>query len=107
MTIKAWNDEQEQELIKLYTIDNQHDVHKLAKVFDKGYRSVISKLVQLRIYIKPENKNIEKTPSVKSMLRDLENMLNIQIAGVNLNKKDNLKMLLDAMIKKIEELTVQ
>ena len=53
MSIKAWNDEQEQELIQLYTEENKKDVYELAEHFSKGYRSVISKLVQLKIYEKP------------------------------------------------------
>ena len=54
MSIKAWSDDQEVELIRLYTEEGQKDVHKLAEHFSKGYRSVISKLVQLKIYEKPE-----------------------------------------------------
>ena len=54
MSVKAWNDEQEAELIKLYNEKGQKDVHELANHFSKGYRSVISKLVQLKIYEKPE-----------------------------------------------------
>ena len=50
MSIKAWSDEQEAELVKLYTEKNVKDVYELAEIFDKGYRSVISKLVQLKIY---------------------------------------------------------
>ena len=52
MSIKAWSDEQEAELVKLYTEENTKDVYELAEIFDKGYRSVISKLVQLKIYEK-------------------------------------------------------
>ena len=51
MSVKAWSDEQENELISLYTKDSIKDVHDLAKHFGKGYRSVISKLVQLKIHL--------------------------------------------------------
>ena len=54
MSVKAWNDEQEAELIKMYTEEGIKDVYALASHFAKGYRSVISKLVQLKIYEKPE-----------------------------------------------------
>ena len=50
MSVKAWNDEQEAELIKLYNEEDRKDVHELALHFSKGYRSVISNLVQLKIY---------------------------------------------------------
>ena len=71
MSVKAWNDEQETELIKLYTEEGQKDVHELANHFSKGYRSVISKLVQLKIYEKPIIEEDDKSQTVKVMLREL------------------------------------
>jgi len=97
MSIKAWNDEQEAELIKLYTEEGQKDVYKLSEHFSKGYRSVISKLVQLKIYEKPVIEEDDKSQTVKVMLRELEDILNIEIEGVNHNKKENLQKLLKAV----------
>lgn len=87
MSIKAWNDEQEQELIQLYTKENKKDVYELAEHFSKGYRSVISKLVQLKIYEKPVIEDDQKYLTVKVMLRELEDILGIEVDGTNLNKK--------------------
>lgn len=101
MSIKAWNDEQEQELIRIYTEDEQKDVHQLAEHFSKGYRSVISKLVQLKIYEKPEINDGDKSQTVKIMLRDLEEILDIRVDGTNLNKKENLAKLLEAIKKRV------
>jgi len=101
MSVKAWNDEQEAELIKLYTEDEQKDVHELANHFSKGYRSVISKLVQLKIYEKPEIEEDDKSQTVKVMLRELEEILNIEVDGVNLNKKENLYKLVNAIKQKV------
>ena len=101
MSVKAWNDEQEAELIKMYTEDDIKDVYKLASHFSKGYRSVISKLVQLKIYEKPEINDEDKSQTVKVMLRDLEDILNIRVDGTNLNKKENLSMLLNAIKERI------
>ena len=101
MSIKAWSDEQEVELIHMYTEENEKDVHKLAEHFSKGYRSVISKLVQLKIYEKPELEEENKGQTVKVMLRDLEELLEIQIQGTNLNKKENLYKLLTAIKDKL------
>ena len=42
MSVKAWNDEEEAKLIKMYTEDGVKDVYQLAEYFQKGYRSVIS-----------------------------------------------------------------
>jgi len=102
MSIKAWNDEQEQELIRIYTENGQKDVHKLAEHFSKGYRSVISELVQLKIYEKPEIAEEDKSQTVKVMLRELEEILEIQVEGTNLNKKENLSQLLEAIKKRIQ-----
>ena len=101
MRVKAWNDEQETELIKLYTEDDEKDVYKLAEHFSKGYRSVISKLVQLKIYQKPEINEEDKSQTVKVMLRELEEILGIEVEGTNLNKKENLGTLLEAIKKRI------
>ena len=101
MSVKAWNDEQEAELIKMYTEDDIKDVYKLASHFSKGYRSVISKLVQLKIYEKPEINEEDKSQTVKVMLRELEDILGIEVEGTNLNKKENLSALLEAIKKRI------
>ena len=101
MSVKAWSDDQENELISLYTNDGIKDVHDLAKHFGKGYRSVISKLVQLKIYEKPELEEENKGQTVKVMLRELEDILDIQIQGTNLNKKENLSALLESIKRKV------
>jgi predicted transcriptional regulator len=101
MSVKAWNDNDESELIRLYTEEDIKDVHELANHFNKGYRSVISKLVQLKIYEKPETEEQDKTQTVKVMLRDLETILEIEVEGSNLNKKENLTKLLAAIKDKI------
>lgn len=103
MSIKAWSDEQENELINLYTVENITDVYELAEHFEKGYRSVISKLVQLKIYQKPQEKEEDKSKTVKTMLREIEEILEIEIEGINLNKKENLVKLVSALNKKFEK----
>jgi hypothetical protein len=102
MSVKAWNDEQEAELIKLYNEEDLKDVHELATHFSKGYRSVISKLVQLKIYEKPVMEDEDKSQTVKVMLRELEDILEIDVDGVNLNKKENLYKLVNAIKQKIK-----
>lgn len=101
MTSKAWTPEQEEELIYQYT-EITKDVHKIAKHFDKGYRSVISKLVQLKIYEKPDL-YVEKQLTVKEMIRDLEDMLDLVMDGGNLNKKENLIKLHKAIRIRLSE----
>ena len=102
MSVKAWNDEQEAELIKMYTEEGIKDVYALASHFAKGYRSVISKLVQLKIYEKPIVEEEDRSQTVKVMLRELEEILEIEVEGVNLNKKENLVKLLNAIKQKVK-----
>ena len=102
MSIKAWSDDQEVELIKMYTEEDHKDVHELATHFSKGYRSVISKLVQLKIYEKPIIEEEDRSQTVKVMLRELEDILEIEVEGVNLNKKENLVKLLNAIKQKVK-----
>jgi hypothetical protein len=97
MSIKTWSSEQELELVALYTTEQIKDVHQLAEHFEKGYRSVISKLVQLKVYEKPQIEEEIKAQTVKTMLRELESMLSIDIEGTNLNKKENLTKLVEAL----------
>lgn len=97
MSIKTWSDDQEVELVSLYKDQDIKDVHWLASHFGKGYRSVISKLVQLKVYEKPQVDEDNKTQTVKTMLRELEGMLDIEIDGTNLNKKENLVKLVEAL----------
>lgn len=101
MSIKTWSSEQELELVALYTVEQIKDVHELAEHFEKGYRSVISKLVQLKVYEKPQIEEETKAQTVKTMLRELESMLSIDIDGTNLNKKENLTKLVEALRKKL------
>jgi hypothetical protein len=101
MTNKAWTPEQEEELIHQYT-EITKDVHRIADHFDKGYRSVISKLVQLKIYEKPEP-IIDKQLTVKEMIRDLEQILGFTMDGGNLNKKENLAKLHKVVREKLAD----
>lgn len=101
MGIKAWSDEEEIKLVELYSSETQ-DVYKLAKIFNKNHRSVISKLVNLEIYNKPNAKKSDGK-TFKVLLRELEILLDIEIDGVNLNKKSNLEILVDALKAKLEQ----
>lgn len=103
MSIKTWTDAQEEELVVLYVDQDIKDVYALAKHFSKGHRSVISKLVQLKVYEKPVSDDDMKNQTVKLMLRDLETMLGIEIEGGNLSKKENLFKLVTAMKAKLNK----
>ena len=89
MSTKTWTDEQEIELTELY-MSGTDNVEDLAIRFDRNYRSVISKLVQLKIYKKPVVEKPDKELTVKAMIKHLEKTLDIELDGVNINKKENL-----------------
>jgi transposase-like protein len=104
MNVRIWNEEQERELLKLYC-EQEKDVEDIAEHFGKNTRSIISKLVQLKVYRKPEiSKSNRRT--VKSMIIELENILDISIEGVNLSKKENLELLVDAIKNKISDTSI-
>lgn len=100
MNIRVWSKEQEEELLNLYCTEEM-SIEEIAEHFEKNNRSIISKLVQLKVYKKPEIEKSDKR-TVKSMILELENILGIEIAGVNLSKKSNLEALVDAIKNKIE-----
>jgi len=101
MNKKVWSEDEEIRLSSLY-IDENLNIDEIAIIFNKGRRSIISKLVNMGIYKKPEVEK-EKSRTVKVMLRDLEEMLDIEIDGFNLNKKSNLIIIVDALKDKLSE----
>lgn len=85
----AWLLEEEESLKNLYLEEGMVDPYQLALIFKKNHRSVISKLVQLKIYKKPEAHDI-RIRTTKTLLRDIERLLNIEIEGDNIQSKKNL-----------------
>lgn len=100
MNTRVWNEEQEKQLLNLYCVEEKN-VEEIAEFFDKNHRSVISKLVQLKVYKKPEIEKPERR-TVKSMILELEDILGVTLEGVNLSKKENLEVLVDAIKNKLE-----
>jgi hypothetical protein len=98
---KAWSPEEEIELVRLYEEENQ-DIIQISDYFEKKPRSIISKLVQLKIYRKPSDDKEDKR-SVKSMVMELEHMLGIEIEGLNLTKKSNLERVVDGIKSRLEQ----
>jgi hypothetical protein len=101
MNNRAWSPEEELELIRLYN-EEKLDVLEIADYFEKKPRSIISKLVQLKIYRKPSDEKEDKR-SVKSMVIELEKILGIEIEGLNLTKKSNLERVVDGIKNKLDQ----
>ena len=57
-------------------------------------------MVQMKIYIKPEKEPLKSHNTVKSLIKRLETILDIQIEGFNLTKKENLIALVEAVEEK-------
>ena len=101
---KNWNPEEEAKLKDLYETQGISDPFDLLKNFEgKNHRSIISKLVQMRIYVKPEKEPLQVHNTVKSLISRLEKVLDIELLGSNLTKKDNLIVLVEAIEKKLQE----
>lgn len=82
-------------------IHEEQSIEYIADYFNKGHRSIISKLVNMGLYKKPETIK-ENNRTVKTMLRDIEEMLEIEIIGLNLNKKSNLLIVVEALELKLK-----
>jgi hypothetical protein len=104
MKNKNWSLEEEEKLKDLYVNQNILDPFELVEQFpEKNHRSIISKLVQMKIYIKPEKEPLKTHNTVKSLLGRLEKVLGIQLEGFNLTKKENLILVVEAVEAKCKE----
>ena len=103
MNVRIWNTEEEAELVKQY-VENELSINEIADYFGKNNRSIITKLVQLKVYKKPQ-KNGENKRTVKTMLIELEELLNIELEGASLTKKSNLEKLVDALKLRLDQET--
>jgi hypothetical protein len=103
MKNKNWSIEEETKLKDLYVNQGMTDPFDLAEEFEgKNHRSIISKLVQMKIYIKPEKEPLKTHNTVKSLIKRLETVLDIAIEGFNLTKKENLIMVVEAIEEKCQ-----
>ena len=98
---KNWSAEEEAKLKDLYETQGIDDPFELLKNFEnKNHRSIISKLVQMRIYVKPEKEPLKTHNTVTSLINRLEKSLDITIDGFNLTKKENLMVVVEAVEEK-------
>lgn len=96
--MQQWSEEETTKLLDLY-VEDGYTIDEIAEILQRHRRSIISKLVRLHVYKKPE-----KSPkrSVKMMLLELEELLNITLDGSSLSRKQNLEIIVDT-IKKLKE----
>ena len=106
MGIRQYTDEETSDLEHIYLKVSQ-DIDEIAEALGRDRRSVIAKLVSMKIYINPPEK--EKKRTGKMLIRQLEDMLDIRfenhlnsLGQINLNGKANLGLIMDA-VKQIRE----
>jgi transposase-like protein len=104
MNIRVWNPEEEAELLQLY-VEKKQSVQEIAEYFGKNDRSIISKLVQLRVYRKLDSSSKPPKRSVKNMLIEIEQLLEVELDSANISKKQNLETILDAIKQKLGHTT--
>ncbi len=95
MASKIWSEAEEKLLEQLYKELN-HDIDAVAEKMNKSSRSIITKLVKMKIYEKPVIEQEEKI-RVKGMIHELEKLLEIKIEGINIGKKSNLTNILEGV----------
>ena len=99
----AWIHEDEETLRVLYEQEGITDPYQLGLILNKNHRAVISKLVQLKIYKKSEESE-NKVRTTKTLMFDLERLLNIEIEGDNVHSKRNLLKIVRSIERLIDEL---
>ena len=101
---KNWEINEEEKLKDLYITQGILDPFELVERFpEKNHRSIISKLVQMKIYQKPPKPELKTHNTVKALLGRLEKILGIELLGFNLTKKENLIILVEAVEAKCKE----
>lgn len=101
---KVWPQEEISRLTDLYVNQGVTDPYDLSEKHfpDKNHRSIISKLVQLKIYNKPERK-LKDNVTVKLVVREIEKLLDVELDMVNLAKKENFIKILEGISNKLQE----
>lgn len=101
---RNWNEEDTNKLLHLYTVEGMNP-YAIADIMDKNYRSVISKLVQMKIYKKPSDdpEVIDRQRTVKQMLIEIEKLLNIKIPHLSFTRKESVEILLNAIKELVDQ----
>lgn len=101
MKSKSTYTEQETEkLLELYKIYGTDNIDHIAEELNKPIKSVRSKLVKEKVYIPGKPSYVKKTgKSKKELLRDLEDIIEIDVSGFLGATKESLSSLIDFLKK--------
>lgn len=101
-TKSTYTQEETSKLLALYEVYGTDHIEHIAKELNKPVKSVRSKLVREKVYVAGETGYIKKTgKSKKELLRDLEDIINIDTSGFSGATKESISSLI-AFLKKDE-----
>lgn len=100
----AYSQEETSKLIELYQEYGTDRLDDIAILMNKSVKSVRSKLVREKIYIPTKTSYIKKTGrSKKELLRELEDIVSIDVSGFMGASKESLISLINFLKKKDEK----
>lgn len=96
----TYTEEETKKLLSLYETYGTKNIDYIAKELNKPVKSVRSKLVREKVYVPGNTSYVRKTgKSKKELLRDLENIVDIDVSGFVGATKESLRDLI-AFLKK-------
>lgn len=99
-TKSAYTEEETKKLLELYKAYGTDHLEQIAMELDKPIKSVRSKLVKEKVYVAGNSGYIKKTgKSKKELLRDLEDIIDMDTSGLTGATKESLSSLIDFLKK--------
>jgi hypothetical protein len=96
----TYTEEETKQLLSLYETYGTANIEHIAKELNKPVKSVRSKLVKEKVYIPGKPSYVRKTgKSKKELLRDLEDIIEIDVSGFLGATKESLSSLIDFLKK--------
>lgn len=99
-TKSAYTEEETKKLLELYKMYGTDHLEQIAIELDKPIKSVRSKLVKEKVYVAGNSGYVKKTgKSKKELLRDLEDIIDIDTSGFTGATKESISSLIDFLKK--------
>jgi len=96
----TYTEEETKKLLNLYEIYGTDNIERIAEELNKPVKSVRSKLVKEKVYVPGKPSYVKKTgKSKKELLRDLEDIIDIDVSGFLGATKESLSSLIDFLKK--------
>lgn len=99
-TKSAYTEEETKKLLELYKMYGTDHLEQIAIELNKPIKSVRSKLVKEKVYVAGNSGYVKKTgKSKKELLRDLEDIIDIDTSGFTGATKESISSLIDFLKK--------